>query len=215
MFRKELLILSLLALVLFLVVAAITSFALRAVQHDGYMLAEDTFPGLVDAGEAIDRLNENWFNLHLLLSVQSPEAAENLIQKITANSTEAAWRRYQESIFDKEDAQLFAQVQASRSKFLEVRARYFGLIRTGDTLAAKQLFAGDLGSAFDRYRRAAEDIFQLNVRQGRARADRLIQLSRWTPYALAAFCVMVLLAGVLVGFKASLGAFSGAWKENV
>src|SRR5438445_2610504 len=151
MFRKELVILGALALIVFLVVAGVTSLAVRAVQRDGYMLAEDTFPGLVAAGEAINRMNENWFNLHLLLSVKSPDAAENLIQKVKTNSTEPAWLRYQESIFDKEDAQLFREMQASRRKFLEVRTRYFGLIQAGDTGAATELFAADLSSAFDRY----------------------------------------------------------------
>jgi hypothetical protein len=215
MFRKELLILGALAIIVFLVVASGTSLAVRAVQRDGYMLAEDTFPGLVAAGEAIDRMNENWFNIHLLLSVESPEAVENLIQKIGANSTEPVWRRYRESIFDQEDARLFDEMQASRRKFLEVRSRYFDLVRAGNAPAAKALFTADLSSAFDRYRRAAVNIFELNGRIGRTRADRLIQLSRWTPYALAGFCVMVLLVGVLVGFKATLGAFSGSWSDDV
>lgn len=215
MFRKELLILASVALVVFLLVAGVTSFTTHAVHRDGYMLAQDTFPGLVAASEAIDRMNENWFNLHALLSMESPGQRQALIDRITGNSTEPVWRRYRDAIFERQDAQLFEELQTRRAAFLNIRARYFDLIRGGNLGAAKQLFDGDLSSAFARYREAARNIFTFNAGVGRTRANRLIQLARWTPYAAAAFCVMVLLVGVLVGFKATIGAFSGAWSEDV
>jgi Four helix bundle sensory module for signal transduction len=215
MFRKELLILGGIALFVFLLVAGVTSFTTHAVHRDGYMLAQDTFPGLVTASEAIDRMNENWFNLHMLLSVESPGLRQALIDKITSNSTEPVWRRYREAIFEKQDAHLFEELQMKRSAFLNIRARYFDLVRAGDLAAAQQLFESDLSSAFAGYRQAAQGIFKFNAGVGRMRANRLIQLAHWTPYAAAAFCVTVLLAGVLVGFKATMGAFSGAWSEHV
>jgi hypothetical protein len=214
MFRKELLILGGVALLVFLIVAGSASLAVRAVQRDGAMLAKDTLPGLVTASEAINRMDENWFNLHLLLTMDSPEARDALIRRIRSNSTETIWRLYQEAIFDEQDAQLFREVKASRAIFIEARDRYIGLMRSGDTAAAKELLATDLSRAFESYRAAAKNILKLNADVGHARADRLIQLSSWVPFALAAFCVMVLLIGVFVGFKASLGAFSGGWTEN-
>jgi chemoreceptor-like protein with four helix bundle sensory module len=214
MFRKELLIFSGLAILVFLIVAGAASMAVRAVQRDGTMLAKDTLPGLVSAGEAMSRMDENWFNLHLLLSLESPAERESLIRKISDNSTEPIWRVYEEAVFDKEDEQLFQEMKVNRAKFLEARTHYFNLVQAGDIPAAKEFFAVDLKSAFDRYRDAAATLFKLNAAIGRARADRLIKLSSWTPYALAAFCVTVLLVGVFVGFKASLGAFIGVWSEG-
>jgi len=214
MFRKELLILAGAALLVFLIVAGSTSLAVRAVQRDGDMLAKDTLPGLVTASEAISRMDENWFSLHLLLTANSPQARENLIEKVTRNSTGPVWRLYQEAIFDQEDARLFKEVNASRARFLEARGRFFDLVRAGDSRGAKELFDGELGQAFDGYRRSAKEILKMNADVGHVRADRLIQLSSWVPFALGAFCVMVFLVGVFVGFKASLGAFIGGWKET-
>ena len=214
MFRKELLILGGVALLVFLIVAGTASLAVRAVQRDGAMLAKDTLPGLVTASEAINRMDENWFGLHLLLTADSPESRENLIEKVTRNSTGPVWRLYQEAIFDQEDARLFQQVNASRARFLEARGRFFDLVRAGDSRGAKELFEGELGQAFEEYRGAAKEILKLNANVGHERADRMIQVSSWVPFALGAFCVMVFLIGVFVGFKASLGAFTGAWKET-
>ena len=213
MFRKELLILGGVSLLVFLIVAGAASLAVRVVQRDGTMLAKDTLPGLASAGEAIGRMDENWFNLHLLLSMESPEERARLITSITSNSTDPIWRQYQEAIFDEYDEQLFREMKAARGKFVEARSHYFDLLRAGDITGAKEFFAADLRSAFDRYRQGAENIFRMNARIGRERAGRLIQLSSWAPYALALFCVLVLLVGVFVGFKASLGAFIDIWRE--
>jgi hypothetical protein len=214
MFRKELLIFCGLALLVFLLVAGAASLAVRAVQRDGTLLATDTLPGLVSAGEAMNRMDENWFNLHLLLTMDSSSERESLITKIESNSTEPMWRVYAEAIFDKKDAQLFEEMKMQRAKYLDGRAHYFDLLRAGDVAAAKEFFAADLQTAFDSYREAAANIFKLNASIGRARAGHLIRLSSWTPYALAVFCVMVFLVGVFVGFKASLGAFLGVWSDG-
>jgi hypothetical protein len=214
MFRKELIILGSLALGVFLFVAGVASLAVRAVQRDGSLLARDTLPGLLTSGQAMRRMEQNWFMTHELLDIESPGTRENLIQKINDNSTEFIWRDYQLEIHNGEAEQLFRELIASRNRFLATRSRYFDLVRISDNTAAKQLFETELGQAFESYRRAAGAIFKSNAAEGRARAYRLIRRSRWAPYALAAFSVMVLFVGVMVGFKASLGAFIGAWKDN-
>jgi len=214
MFRKELLILVGLATVVFLFVALAASMAVRAVQRDGTLLAKDTLPGLVSAGEAMSRMDENWSNLHQLLSLDSQAEREALIRKISGNSTEPIWRIYEQAIFAPKDVQLFQEMKANRAKFLEARTHYFDLLQAGDISAAKVCFAGELQPAFERYRGAAANLFKRNAEIGRTRADRLIKFSWWAPYALAAFSVMVLLVGSFVGFKASLGAFIAPWRED-
>ena len=92
MFRKELIILGGVSLLVFLLVAGAASLAVRALQRDGQTLATDTLPGLAAAGEAISRMDENWFNLYLILSVESADDRERLITTIGDNSTEPIWR---------------------------------------------------------------------------------------------------------------------------
>ena len=79
---------------------------------------------------------------------------------------------------------------------------------------AKAHFDSTLRPAFERYRSDAVSLFAFNANEGKSRADRLIHLAQWTPYVLAAFCVILLMTGVFVGFKASLGAFSVGWKPD-
>jgi hypothetical protein len=215
MFRKELIILGCLALLVFLIVTSFASWVVHAVQRDGKMLAGDTLPGLVNAGDAINRLNENWFDAHVLLTLESAEARSSLMQKITDNSTLLPWQRYSASIYDQRDQDLFTQMQLNRDTYLAERTQYFHLIDAGNLPAAREFFQSHVKPAFEKYRDSANSIFAFNAKVGQQRADRVIRFSWWTPYALAGFCVLVLLAGVFVGFKASLGAFSGAWTENI
>lgn len=215
MFRKELMILGFFAAAVFLVVAVIASWAVRAGEREGTMLAMDTFPGLVYAGEAMNRINENWFDAYLLLNMESPEARSNLIQKIDGNSALPSWRRYSASIFDQTDARLFSQMRSARDEYLAERTEYFHLIEASKMEEAKIFFESRLKPAFENYRGSAGSVFALNARVGAQRADRLIRFSWWTPYVLAGFCVMLVLAGVFIGFKASLGAFSGGWTESM
>ena len=211
MFRKELVIFSGLALAVFLLVSVVASFLVREVGRDGEMMAKDTVPGLVNAGEAINRLTENWVNTYRLLGLESGEARARLIRQINANTTKPNWARYSRAIYTEEDLRLFKQVEASRGTFVFARSQCFQLVTDGRMEEAKAFFEVKLRPAFERYRSDAVNILLFNAREGAKRADRLIYLARWTPYALAAFCVMVLLAGVFVGFKASMGAFSGGW----
>jgi Four helix bundle sensory module for signal transduction len=215
MFRKELVILCCLATAVFLLVALLSSWAVRAVQREGTMLAMDTFPSLVNAGEAINRTNENWFDSYLLLNLDSPAARSNLIRKISNNSTLLSWQRYSASIFDQTDRQLFSQMERDRDDYLAKRVQYFDLIEAGKMAEAKSFFELNLKPAFEKYRDSARNVFTFNAKVGQSRADRVIRFSWWTPYALAGFCVMLVLAGVLLGFKASLGAFSGAWPGSL
>ena len=200
-----------LALAVFLVVAALASFSVREVQRDGEMLAKDTFPGLVNAGEAISRSTENWVNMYMLLDSKSESERLKLVSEINRNSTQPIWNRYKRAIYIDEDLRLFKQVEDSRNAFISARAECFRLVADGKMEEAKAYFDSKLRPAFERYRSDAVNIFFFNAKAGQHRADRLINLARWTPYALASFCVLVLLTGVFVGFKASLGAFSSGW----
>ena len=211
MFRKELLITLTLALGIFIIVALLASMAVRNVQRVGESLARDTLPGLVYAGSALNRMNENWMLAYRLLEPELEQRREELIQQIDANSTGAMWQSYKEAIFDRRDAELFAEMESNRRTFLAQRALYFELIRSRGTETARSFFDSQLETSFRNYRSAAVALFKLNVEEGQQRADRLIRLSRGTPLAVGGLCVLILLSGVLLGFKASLGAFLKPW----
>ena len=214
MFRKELIFLVGVAVAVVVMVVGIASLAVRAVQHDASMVVLDTLPGLVSAGEAIERLNENWFTAHLLLETASQAERTRLVSEIDSNSTSEMWQRYGQSIYDSRDAQLFHDMEGARGEFMSARSNYFRLVQSGRMADAQNFFKGPLAADFRKYRDAAGNIFILNAEVGQQRADRIIRLSRWTPYVLGGLCVIILLTGVFIGFKASLGAFSRPWNDS-
>ncbi len=209
MFRKELIILGVIACAVFAVVAGIASLAVSMVQRDASMVARDTLPGLVNAGEAIDRVHENWFNTLRLPRIESATARAKTIDIIDANSTGELWKRYSDAIADPHDSKLFQAMTGSRAAFLGFRSNYFGLVRAGRMDEAEEFFWKTLEPASKEYQRASRDLFVFNAEVGRQRADRIMAVSWWSPVAIGIFCVGVLLVGFFIGFKASLGAFSG------
>ena len=214
MFQKELILLVGVAAAVVVMVVGIASLAVRAVQHDASMVVLDTLPGLVSAGEAMERLNENWFTAHLLLETGTPAERTRLIREIDSNSTSEMWRRYGQSIYDSRDPQLFRDMEVARLEFMSARSNYFQLVQSGRMTEARDFFSAPLAADFKKYRQAAGSIFIWNAEVGQQRADRITRLSRWTPYLLGALCVLVLLLGVFIGFKASLGAFSRPWNDS-
>lgn len=214
MFRKELIILVCVACVVFGVVAGIATLAVGVVQRDADRVARDTLPGLVNAGQAIERLHENWFNTLRLSGIESAADRAQIIASIEANSTEKLWQRYRDSIYDSRDSMLFESMIASRVNFLKARSKYFELVLAGRMDEAQKLFESSLATSAKEYQRGSRDIFAFNAGEGQERADRIIRLSRWTPGVVGFLCVGALLVGFFLGFKASMGAFSSAAHYN-
>ncbi len=208
MFRKELIILVCVACMVFGVVAGIATLAVGVVQRDADMVARDTLPGLVNAGEAIARLHENWFNTLRLNGMESASDRAEAIALIEANSTDELWKRYRDAINDPHDTELFQSMFASRSDFLKARKNYFELVLAGRMDQAQEFFTTSLVTTSKEYRRASRDIFAFNAEVGQQRADRIMTLSRWTPGVVGLLCVGALLVGFFLGIKASMGAFS-------
>ncbi|TAK98850.1 MAG: hypothetical protein EPO07_11460 [Verrucomicrobia bacterium] len=215
MFQKEVIALGLTAIIIFTLVAGAASLAIRAVERDAKLVAQDTLPGLVNAGEALNRIQENWLNATLLLHTPDAPTRARLIEKVNTNATDAFWEKYQESIFGQRDADTFKDMQQCRTEFIALRKEYFELVAAGKMDDAARLYESQLKAAFEKYRNNSLALFTYNADLGQSRADRILQISTWTPFALAGFCVLVLMLGVFVGFKATLGAFSGNWSENL
>jgi hypothetical protein len=214
MFRKELMIMGGCGLAVFLGVTGLASLAVRALQADAELVARDTLPGLINAGDAIDRLNNNWIRTSQLVRLQERAAREALIRSIETNSSAPLWEKYGRAIYGADDARLFQEMEQARNQFFALRSNYFALTRNGDQDAAGALLEQSLNPAFTEYQRRASAIYKLNAQIGQARAERILKRAWWTPYALGSLCTVILLAGVFIGFKASLGAFAPAQVDD-
>jgi hypothetical protein len=206
MYRKEFFTLSAVAMGVFGLMVAASLMMEGAMQHEARMLAVDSLPGLVNAGEAMSRMNDNWQSVRLLPELPTPATRSNSISSIRANTTEDLWRLYQKSIFDPRDKLLFAQMQDSRSRCRTLALQYFDLVNAQKLAEARQFLNVKLEPSFQQYKSDAASLFQINTDIGEQRAQRIIKLSHWLPWVAGIFCVLIFLFGVLVGLKGAFGS---------
>jgi len=210
MYRKELFVLSAVTLFIFTMVAIVSLIMERALQYDAQMLAVDTFPGLVNSGDALNRVNENWHNIYLLPGLPDAATRSNSIARIMSNSTTNFWREYQKSIFDLRDHLLFVQMQNSRSNYFTLVTNYFDLIGRQKLAEARQLLDTRLQPAYLDYKSNAFALFQLNTDIGQQRVRHISELSGWLPWLVGFFCAVIFFFGVVVGLKGAFGSLAFA-----
>ena len=206
MFRKELLLLGVVATLVFLSVAGMAAWMTRTVAHDARMLALDTLPGLVNAGEALNVMDQNWEKITSLTAVPTVQARSNVIQEIQGRTTQEFWSNYEQSIYDPTDRQLFAKVQAARAECRQLTQQFFDLVNNQRLEESRQLLAGRLTPAFSAYRSEVVKLFQMNKAFGEQRAERIRAISRWLPLAAGLSSIVVFGLGFLLGLR---GAFTG------
>jgi hypothetical protein len=205
MYRKELFLFGSLIVGVFAIVAIASALLMRKLQYEGQWLVVDTLPGLVNAGEAMSRMNDNWLNIRLLTEA-SPESRSNLLAEIHANNTENLWQQYRNSVFDSEDRALFDNCQSSRSNYLALLQHYFVLVGTEKLELARKYRFDSLEPAYRLYKEDAKKLFHLNTTISGQRAARIVRLNHWLPFTAGLFSVIVFGLGLLFGVR---GAFTG------
>jgi hypothetical protein len=206
MYRKELFFLAATAAGIFLAVAAVSSWMTWVLQHEARMVVVDTLPGLVNAGEALNRMDGNWERVRMLTELPLPVQRSNMIQQIQSKTTSEFWDRYQKAIFDPRDRQLFSATQAARSNCRTLAQQYFNLVNEQKLDTARQFFTNELEPSFNEYKGDAINLFQLNEQIGEKRSQRILFLSRWLPPVAGVFGIVVFALGFLAGLR---GAFTG------
>ena len=206
MYRRELVMMGCLAAMVFAGIAALSFYFAHTLQHEARMVALDSLPGLVNTGEAIARLNDNWQTIQNVSDpMESPER-NRLIQQIKANSTAALWQNYEKSIYDPKDRALFNETYALRSKYLLLLNDYYDVSAAQKTDEAKKFLKEKIAPAFQAYKSHAVQLFKLNQVAANRRAHSIIRASVWLPFITAAFCTGVFLLGVITGLKGAFGS---------
>jgi hypothetical protein len=206
MFRKEFLAIGLLATGIFLLVAGLSFWLTRALAQEAGMLVADTLPGLVNTGEALSVMDNNWEKTLGLTALPTAEMRSNVIHQIQSRSTEEYWHRYQESIFDAHDQQLFSALQIARAHSRELTTNFWDLVNAQQLAAADQLLKDRLVPAFNAYREAGLKLFELNKEIGNQRSGRILTVARWLPVLAGVTGVLIFGVGFLFGLR---GAFTG------
>jgi len=208
MFRKELLILTSLAGVIVLAVAAACFWVGHTIREDADKIALDVLPGLVDAGAAMAQSQENWLNARMLLNAPTPEAQAALIHQIRTNSNEGLWRDYAGCVYGPAEAREYAELLVARTNFLQLREKYFGLVESNLPTDAKNLLENKMVPAYGSYRAASRQLFKFNADVGHRRAAAVVRISRLAPLVLAGCGALVFGLGVAAGVRGALGGLA-------
>lgn len=206
MFRKELLLLGVIATLVFLTVAGASAWMTHILSYNARMLVMDTLPGLVNAGEALNVMDHNWQKIVGLTAVPSAVERSNVIQQISAHTAQQFWDGYEQSIFDPQDRELFASVQKARTQNRALVQKYFALVDEQRLEDARRLLEKDLAPAFADYRTATVRLFELNEGIGDQRSERILKVGHWLPLGAGLFSVLIFAVGFLLGLR---GAFTG------
>jgi hypothetical protein len=206
MFRKELLILSGLMGMVFLIVASAGVWVGHTIRVDADKIALDTLPDLVDAGAAMALTQDNWLRVQLIANSQSAAEQQALIAQIETNSNEGFWRDYAQSVYGLKEQQEFRELMTARGNFIRLREEFFEFIQANRDVAAKALLEQKLTPAYEKYRGSSKRLFEYNAQIGRERAAKVVWIARMVPLILAICGVTVFAFGLTVGLH---GAFVG------
>ena len=206
MYRKEFLVITLVAVVLFLAVAGAGWSAILKLQNTSKMLVVDTLPGLVDTGQAIERMNDNRRTMFGMLNARTGAERAQLLALVRTNSTDTLWSDYTTSIFEPEDRQNYQAMVLVRSNYLQGCEAYFEMLSVGKTNEASNFFYGDLSRNFRSYNEAAKKLFNYNVRQGKDRGEIIIHITSFSLWVIAGVSVFLFVIGLFFGMRYSLFA---------
>jgi hypothetical protein len=200
MFQRELLIVGTMAAAIFLLVAGAGWVAVRELHETSRMLVVDTLPGLVDAGLAGERMNDNRRTMREMLASHPAAERAQMIEQVKTNSTEALWHDYATSIFEPTDQQNYQTMMLVRSNYLQGCEHFLDLVAAGKMDEATTLFNGELSHNFKSYNESAQTLFNYNVQQGIDRGKTILNSAIYAPWIIAGSCVLAF------GFGLALGA---------
>ena len=204
MFRKEFIVLGMLALAVLSLVVGGNFWVVHVIRNDASMIAVDTLPGLVDASAAMAIAQANWVRSLSLLGGRSAAERAAIMQQVRTNSTESLWQEYGERIRTSEDARAYAALMEALKDYLKLREEFFSTVEAARTAEANALMAQKLSPAYDRYLTCSQKLFEYNARVGRERAAKVIRVSRIAPFVVGLLAVIVFAFGMLIGLRGTL-----------
>ena len=206
MYKKDLGRFILGALLVFLVVAVIGFLSVNSLKREALLVARDTLPGLINAGNANNLMEDNFLRSLSLADLKTAEERDTYLQQIELASkrTEFYMKEYEAAIFSDEDRANFQKLMETRKQYDAVRLQFFDLVRKGNQDAALAFFKASVMPAYDKYNTAGNNLFDYNVKVGKTRGEKILMLSCVTPIVVGLFGVAIFIVGALVGFRTTL-----------
>jgi hypothetical protein len=215
MFRRELLMVGTLAMAIFVLMAAAGWWTVRELHESSRMLVVDTLPGMTDAGLANERMNDNRRIMRDIFSANTTAERAQIIEQIKTNSTQALWRDYASSIYEPADLHNYRIMMLARSNYLQSCEKFFDLVSSGKMDEASAFYNGELGRSFQRCNDAAKNLFNYNVQQGQARAQKILASFQYAPLAMAGLVVLIYGLGLILGMRSALSGPTKSKKDKL
>ena len=164
-------------------------------------IVSDTLPGLAYAGEANTSLAQAFNQTLLLLTVETPKQQELIRKEIESFSqtTTSYLQRYKADIYEPADRANFDLLQARRQQYLRIRHQALEMASSGKRQEAIVFCKHTLLPAYTAYRKAADRLFEYNIRQGEQRGHTIMTVCTVTQFAVAGFVVIIFVIGFLIG----------------
>jgi len=189
------------ALAIFLLVAGAGWYSVRELHKTSVKLATETLPGLMSAGLAEQRMNQNRFLMRQMLGAQTAARRAQMIEQIKTNRMEGLWQDYTNTMVETVDREHYQIMMQARSNYAQGCQSFFDLMLMAKTNEAAALFWGDLSKAYQDYNTAARALFDYKSQQGIARARTVLVTTTYSPWLIAGLCVLMFVFGLLLGVR--------------
>ena len=157
-------------------------------------------PDLLNSRQIIQRLLENWSKLLLIQQTGSKEKRLQLISEINNNSIDSQIGDLERTLTSSEQRSNFMKLISARKRFIHLREQYFDLVAVSDTAAASDFLTRELIPGFAVYQNSAEALCDSTSMLGKAKAERVVRLSRTVVAGAGVLAVLVFGAGFFLGF---------------
>jgi len=186
-----------------LVVAGVCLFSVRGLKREVTQLVQQTLPGLQYAAMANSLVCDGYVRCLDLASAPLSASLTNDLEEIRQITRQADvyMEKYQDTIFDQEDRANFAEVQAVREHYLQVRDQFFALLRDQRPTDALHFLKASVTPAYNSYSESLSRLFEHKVKIGEIRREQVMLLSFITPIIVGILFVLLFILGLLVSFK--------------
>jgi glycosyltransferase involved in cell wall biosynthesis len=189
------------SLLVLLLIGTLGFLSLSHLKQEASLIVRDTLPNLSYAGEAIAGASSA-FNRTLMFLVSEDGEQRVQFRKDVEARNEATTRfleDYQRVVNSSVEQTLFEQVLKRRADYLHLRDRVFELADNNQRTQAIEVCNRDLFPIYRDYRDSLNQLFEFDVRQGRARGETIMRVCTITQWMVAGIGVLIFAIGFLIG----------------
>lgn len=187
-----------------LILALVGTFGFLSVSHlkrQADKIVNDTLPGLSAAGEANAGGSTSFNRTLMFLVTESPEQRAQLRREVEhySQATTSFLESYSTEPLTAGERALLDKALKARGEYLELRKRVFDFYDHGQQPEAMAVCNRELLPAYLEYKDTLYQLFEYNVREGRARGQTIMRVCTITQWAVAIIGILLFAIGFVIG----------------